>query len=177
MPQKMDFFLQSENQKSPPKRNKKRLSQDQVRLLETSFSNEKKLEPERKIQLARDLGLHPRQVAIWYQNKRARWKTQSLELDYKALQLKLESALADKRRLEKEMLRLRQELDKAQEMLMVSNSTPPTALSSISTSCDEDGSSGLPRSSYWENSGVIQAEELYAFLMGADAQASKFKWS
>ncbi|XP_010260339.1 PREDICTED: homeobox-leucine zipper protein ATHB-52-like [Nelumbo nucifera] len=172
----MDLF-QSESQKQPPKRSKKRLTQEQVRLLESSFNNEKKLEPEIKMQLARDLGLHPRQVAIWYQNKRARWKTQTLELDYKALQLKLENALADKRRLEREMAKLREELEKVQGMLLGgSNSTPP-ALTSISNSCDEDGTSSLPSNSYWEKSGALQVEELYACLMGGDAQSSKLKWS
>ncbi|KAL2543058.1 Homeobox-leucine zipper protein HAT5 [Abeliophyllum distichum] len=44
---------------------KRRLSPDQVRFLEKSFEVENKLEPERKIQLAKEIGLQPRQVAIW----------------------------------------------------------------------------------------------------------------
>ncbi|OMO74913.1 hypothetical protein CCACVL1_16395 [Corchorus capsularis] len=85
------------------KHNKKRLNQEQVRLLEKSFDANKKLEPELKQYLANQLGVPARQVAIWYQNKRARWKTQSLELDYNTLQVKLENAVSEKRRLEKDV--------------------------------------------------------------------------
>ncbi|CAM8906424.1 unnamed protein product [Rhodiola kirilowii] len=61
---------------------KRRLRADQVKALERSFESENKLEPERKVQLAIELGLDPRQVAIWFQNRRARWKTKQLERDY-----------------------------------------------------------------------------------------------
>lgn len=56
-----------------------------VHLLEKNFEEEKKLEAERKMELANDLGLHPRQVAIWFQNRRARWKAKQLERDYHQL--------------------------------------------------------------------------------------------
>ncbi|KAK7388981.1 hypothetical protein VNO78_23812 [Psophocarpus tetragonolobus] len=64
---------------------KRRLSTNQVQFLEKSFDQENKLEPERKSKLAKDLGLQPRQVAIWFQNRRARWKTKQLEQDYHTL--------------------------------------------------------------------------------------------
>lgn len=64
---------------------KRRLSFDQVRSLERNFEVENKLEPERKMQLAKELGLQPRQVAVWFQNRRARWKIKQLERDYEAL--------------------------------------------------------------------------------------------
>lgn len=64
---------------------KRRLTCDQVRSLEENFGMENKLEPERKMQLAKELGLRPRQVAVWFQNRRARWKTKQLERDYEKL--------------------------------------------------------------------------------------------
>nr|AAL57496.1 homeodomain leucine zipper protein CPHB-6 [Craterostigma plantagineum] len=59
----------------------RRLSADQVRYLEKTFDQDNKLEPERKAKLAKDLGLQPRQVAIWFQNRRARYKTKLLQKD------------------------------------------------------------------------------------------------
>ncbi|KAL3630511.1 hypothetical protein CASFOL_023495 [Castilleja foliolosa] len=61
---------------------KRRLGVDQVKALEKNFEVENKLEPERKVKLAQELGLQPRQVAVWFQNRRARWKTKQLERDY-----------------------------------------------------------------------------------------------
>jgi homeobox-leucine zipper protein len=74
---------------------KRRLSAEQVRALEQSFEVENKLEPERKARLARDLGLQPRQVAVWFQNRRARWKTKQLERDYAALRHSYDALLAE----------------------------------------------------------------------------------
>uniref|UniRef100_J3MTW3 Homeobox-leucine zipper protein n=1 Tax=Oryza brachyantha TaxID=4533 RepID=J3MTW3_ORYBR len=74
---------------------KRRLSVEQVRALERSFEVENKLEPERKARLARDLGLQPRQVAVWFQNRRARWKTKKLERDYAALRHSYDALRAD----------------------------------------------------------------------------------
>ncbi|KAB2617028.1 homeobox-leucine zipper protein ATHB-6-like [Pyrus ussuriensis x Pyrus communis] len=64
---------------------KRRLNSEQVKALERNFDVENKLEPERKVKLAEELGLQPRQVAIWFQNRRARWKTKQLERDYSIL--------------------------------------------------------------------------------------------
>ncbi|KAG0626371.1 hypothetical protein M758_2G120900 [Ceratodon purpureus] len=92
---------------------KRRLSFDQVRSLERNFELENKLEPERKMQLAKDLGLQPRQVAVWFQNRRARWKTKQLERDYEMLNtgyLKLkadfEAAVREKDALQAKVQRL-----------------------------------------------------------------------
>jgi len=67
----------------------------QVHLLERSFEEENKLEPERKTELARRLGMAPRQVAVWFQNRRARWKTKQLETDYDRLKAAYDALAAD----------------------------------------------------------------------------------
>ncbi|MBA0782898.1 hypothetical protein Gotri_000711 [Gossypium trilobum] len=74
---------------------KRRLNMEQVKTLEKNFELGNKLEPERKMQLARDLGLQPRQIAIWFQNRRARWKTKQLEKDYDLLKKQYEAIKAD----------------------------------------------------------------------------------
>ncbi|PKA49073.1 Homeobox-leucine zipper protein HOX21 [Apostasia shenzhenica] len=74
---------------------KRRLNMEQVRTLEKNFELGNKLEPERKMQLARALGLQPRQIAIWFQNRRARWKTKQLEKDYELLKRQFDAIKAD----------------------------------------------------------------------------------
>uniref|UniRef100_A0A6N2K6F0 Homeobox-leucine zipper protein n=1 Tax=Salix viminalis TaxID=40686 RepID=A0A6N2K6F0_SALVM len=43
------------------------------------FESKSRPEPEMKQQLADEIGLEPRQVAIWFQNRRARLKTKQVE--------------------------------------------------------------------------------------------------
>lgn len=74
---------------------KRRLNTEQVKALEKSFEVGNKLEPERKMQLARALGLQPRQIAIWFQNRRARWKTKQLERDYESLKRQFDAVKAE----------------------------------------------------------------------------------
>ncbi|KAA8526805.1 hypothetical protein F0562_008966 [Nyssa sinensis] len=161
-------LFSSQNQKHLSLKHKqKRLTQDQVGLLEASFNPNNKLNPEHKHRLACQLGVPPRQIAIWYQNKRARWKSQSLELDYGAVQLRLETALAEKRRLERDVQRLREELEKSQEMLNALNQAVlPPAVCSLSNSGGGGrmiSSSGLQNDvkCSWVNDEALRLEELY----------------
>ncbi|KAL3528323.1 hypothetical protein ACH5RR_007645 [Cinchona calisaya] len=89
---------------------KRRLTADQVLFLEKTFEEENKLEPERKVELAKELGLQPRQIAIWFQNRRARWKTKQLEKDYESLQASYDSLKADYDNLLKEKEKLKAEV-------------------------------------------------------------------
>ncbi|XP_073059308.1 homeobox-leucine zipper protein HOX13-like [Primulina eburnea] len=89
---------------------KRRLSPEQVRRLEQSFEVENKLEPDRKVQLAKDLGLQPRQVAIWFQNRRARCKTKHLEKEYDVLKASYDRLKADCDTLYQENEKLRNEV-------------------------------------------------------------------
>lgn len=92
-------------------RKKKRLTGEQVRALEGSFEADKKLEAERKQQLAQRLGLEPRQVAVWFQNRRARSKTKHLEHDFALLKSKYHYIVAETHKLRSEVSRLTAELE------------------------------------------------------------------
>ncbi|XP_022775796.1 homeobox-leucine zipper protein ATHB-13-like [Durio zibethinus] len=89
---------------------KRRLNMEQVKTLEKNFELGNKLEPERKMQLARALGLQPRQIAIWFQNRRARWKTKQLEKDYDLLKRQYEAIKADNDALQAQNQRLHAEI-------------------------------------------------------------------
>ncbi|KAK1441114.1 hypothetical protein QVD17_06952 [Tagetes erecta] len=89
---------------------KRHLTHEQVRMLEKSFEEENKLEPERKTELAKKLGLQPRQVAVWYQNRRARWKTKTLERDYNHLKSCYDILKSDYKSIAKENENLKAEI-------------------------------------------------------------------
>ncbi|PSS30393.1 Homeobox-leucine zipper protein [Actinidia chinensis var. chinensis] len=96
------------DEQSPEK--KRRLTPEQVLLLEQSFEEENKLEPERKTQLAKKVGLQPRQVAVWFQNRRARWKTKQLEREFDCLKSSYESLLSECDSIRKENEKLKAEV-------------------------------------------------------------------
>jgi homeobox-leucine zipper protein len=94
-----------------PERTKRRLTAEQVRVLEASFEEEKrKLEPERKTELARRLGIAPRQVAVWFQNRRARWRTKQLEQDFDRLRAAHDELLSGRDALAADNDRLRSQV-------------------------------------------------------------------
>ncbi|GLT79811.1 hypothetical protein SLA2020_512850 [Shorea laevis] len=99
------------------KENKRRFSDEQIRSLELMFENETRLEPQQKLELAKDLGLQPRQVAIWFQNKRARWKSKQLEKDYSILQANYNRLVSQFESLDKEKQALQIQVQKLNGML------------------------------------------------------------
>ncbi|KAJ8534695.1 hypothetical protein K7X08_016423 [Anisodus acutangulus] len=80
----------------------KRFSDEQVKVLESMFKQKTKLEPRKKLELAIDLGLQPRQVAIWFQNRRARWKSKQLEHEYRLLKAEFDNLAMEFESLKKE---------------------------------------------------------------------------
>ncbi|CAH1413540.1 unnamed protein product [Lactuca virosa] len=96
---------------------KRKLSDEQVNLLEQNFGNEHKLESERKDRLASELGLDPRQVAVWFQNRRARWKSKKLEEEYSKLKSQHDSTVLEKCQLESEILKLKEQLSEAEKQI------------------------------------------------------------
>lgn len=100
-----------------PAEKKRRLTVDQVQFLERSFEEENKLEPDRKIQLAKELNLQPRQVAIWFQNRRARCKTKQLEKDYEILNSSYDKLKSEFDCLQKHNDKLKHEVEMLKEKL------------------------------------------------------------
>lgn len=83
---------------------KKRLTNNQIELLERSFQEEIKLDPERKMKLSRELGLQPRQIAVWFQNRRTRWKAKQLEHLYDELKHEFDVISKEKQILQEEVI-------------------------------------------------------------------------
>ncbi|KAI3879192.1 hypothetical protein MKW98_028759 [Papaver atlanticum] len=88
-------------------RKKTMLTIEQVNALEMSFQeeidleqqqppgritelrkNRTKLDPEKKLKLSKELGIHPRQVTIWFKNRRAKMKGKQLVRLYNVMELK-----------------------------------------------------------------------------------------
>ncbi|WOH06626.1 hypothetical protein DCAR_0626054 [Daucus carota subsp. sativus] len=110
-------------QRKKKNKNTKRFSDEQIRSLESIFKLDTKLEPKKKIQLARELELQPRQVAIWFQNRRARWKSKQLEQEYRALKTNYDNLNSQFEFLKEEKESLLAQLQKLNEMLKEIHST------------------------------------------------------
>ncbi|KAF5792064.1 putative transcription factor homeobox-WOX family [Helianthus annuus] len=125
---------------------KRRLNLEQVKALEKSFELGNKLEPERKRQLARAVGLQPRQVAIWFQNRRARWKTKQLEKDYNVLKTQVDSIKADNDKLKNHNSKLHaqlmalkgQESNKVRAMMNLNKETEGSWSNGSENSCEDN---------------------------------------
>ncbi|KAI3444943.1 hypothetical protein Pfo_001608 [Paulownia fortunei] len=88
-------------------RKKLRLSKEQSAFLEESFKEHNTLNPKQKLALAKQLNLRPRQVEVWFQNRRARTKLKQTEVDCEYLKRCCETLTEENRRLHKELQELR----------------------------------------------------------------------
>ncbi|WVZ92565.1 hypothetical protein U9M48_038616 [Paspalum notatum var. saurae] len=88
-------------------RKKLRLSKEQSAFLEESFKEHATLNPKQKAALAKQLNLRPRQVEVWFQNRRARTKLKQTEVDCEHLKRCCETLTEENRRLHKELAELR----------------------------------------------------------------------
>ncbi|XP_044479259.1 homeobox-leucine zipper protein HAT22-like [Mangifera indica] len=118
-------------------RKKLRLTKDQSALLEESFKQHSTLNPKQKQALARQLNLRPRQVEVWFQNRRARTKLKQTEVDCEFLKKCCESLTDENRRLQKELSDLKA-LKLAQPFYM----QLPAATLTMCPSCERIGGVG-----------------------------------
>ncbi|KAG6506401.1 hypothetical protein ZIOFF_031724 [Zingiber officinale] len=143
---------------------KRRLTPDQVNLLERSFEEENMLEPERKRELARNLGMQPRQVVVWFRNQRPRWKNKQLEQDFDRLKSSYESLLADHVALFKDNEGLRLEKLSLDPQLKSKDAVEATKQVSVA----HTGSSNAKSSSMWTPSEGSSAPVLSEFTDGGN---------
>ncbi|KAJ0961909.1 hypothetical protein J5N97_029737 [Dioscorea zingiberensis] len=113
-------------------RKKLRLSKDQSAILEESFKEHNTLNPKQKAALAKQLKLRPRQVEVWFQNRRARTKLKQTEVDCELLKRCCETLTEENRRLHKELAELRA-LKLSPHLYM--HMAPPTTLT-MCPSCE-----------------------------------------
>ncbi|KAI0494501.1 hypothetical protein KFK09_024639 [Dendrobium nobile] len=97
----------SEEEENGGARKKLRLSKEQSAFLEESFKQHSTLKPKQKSALAKQLNLRPRQVEVWFQNRRARTKLKQTEVDCEYLKRCCEALTEENRRLQKELSELR----------------------------------------------------------------------
>ncbi|KAK3030445.1 hypothetical protein RJ639_039202 [Escallonia herrerae] len=118
-------------------RKKLRLTKAQSALLEESFKQHSTLNPKQKQELARELKLRPRQVEVWFQNRRARTKLKQTEVDCEYLKKCCETLTDENRRLHKELQELKA-LKLAQPLYM----QLPAATLTMCPSCERIGGIG-----------------------------------
>ncbi|KAG5153992.1 hypothetical protein AAZX31_05G060600 [Glycine max] len=122
----------SDEEDAETSRKKLRLSKDQSAILEESFKEHNTLNPKQKLALAKQLGLRPRQVEVWFQNRRARTKLKQTEVDCEVLKRCCENLTEENRRLQKEVQELRALKLSPQFYMQMS---PPTTLT-LCPSCE-----------------------------------------
>ncbi|GAB4848854.1 homeobox-leucine zipper protein [Ancistrocladus abbreviatus] len=122
------------NINSSSSRKKLRLTKEQSALLEESFKQHSTLNPKQKQALAHQLNLRPRQVEVWFQNRRARTKLKQTEVDCEFLKKCCETLTEENRRLHKEL----QEL-KALKLSQPFYMQLPAATLSMCPSCERMG--------------------------------------
>ncbi|KAL6011026.1 Homeobox-leucine zipper protein hox3 [Asimina triloba] len=108
-----------DDEENGPPRKKLRLTKEQSRLLEETFRENQTLNPvmirvsvldfsqKEKEALASELKLKPRQVEVWFQNRRARTKLKQTEMECEYLKRCFGSLSEENRRLQREVEELR----------------------------------------------------------------------
>ncbi|KAJ4957330.1 hypothetical protein NE237_014113 [Protea cynaroides] len=143
----------SDEEDGDASRKKLRLSKDQSAILEESFKEHNTLNPKQKLALAKQLNLRPRQVEVWFQNRRARTKLKQTEVDCEFLKRCCENLTEENRRLQKEVQELRA-LKLSPQFYM--HMTPPTTLT-MCPSCERVAVSSTSSASAASASAAVAA--------------------
>ncbi|KAL5556729.1 hypothetical protein UlMin_038965 [Ulmus minor] len=136
--EKVSSRVSDEDEDGSNARKKLRLTKEQSALLEESFKQHSTLNPKQKQALARQLNLRPRQVEVWFQNRRARTKLKQTEVDCEFLKKCCETLTDENRRLQKELQELKA-LKLAQPLYM----HMPAATLTMCPSCERIGGVGV----------------------------------
>lgn len=119
-------------------RKKLRLTKVQSALLEESFKQQSTLNPKQKQHLARKINVRPRQVEVWFQNRRARTKLKQTEVDCELLKKCCETLTDENRKLYKELQELKA-LKVGQPLYM---QLPAAATLTVCPSCERVAGAG-----------------------------------
>ncbi|KAL6191832.1 hypothetical protein ACLB2K_038221 [Fragaria x ananassa] len=115
---------------------KLRLTKEQTTLLEDSFKRHSTLNPNQKHALAELLNLKPRQVEVWFQNRRARTKLKQTEVDCEFLKKWCESLNAENRKLKKELQELKLLSVNGASSPLLTHQIPKTTMLTMCSSCE-----------------------------------------
>ncbi|KAL8231186.1 hypothetical protein R6Q57_000964 [Mikania cordata] len=128
--------VEDDDDNSVHERKKLRLTKAQSVLLEEAFKHHSTLNPQKqKQELARELKLMPRQVEVWFQNRRARTKLKQTEVDCQYLKKCCEALKEENTRLYKELQELKALKVSTQPLYM----QLPAATLTRCPSCDRGG--------------------------------------
>ncbi|OIV99414.1 hypothetical protein TanjilG_17224 [Lupinus angustifolius] len=151
MEMKQQTVLVDETHEEEEKKGKKkRLTSVQVESLERGFQEGMKLEPDKKMKLSKELGLEPRQIAIWFQNRRARWKVNQLKHHFDVIM--------------KENQKLHQEVMNLKAMMSDHASTRKQISASYAEICEEQTAESVSAMMHYQQN-VIADQGNYSFTM------------
>ncbi|KAF7139265.1 hypothetical protein RHSIM_Rhsim07G0215900 [Rhododendron simsii] len=119
-------------------RKKLRLSKEQSVVLEDRFKEHSSLNPKQKQTLAKQLNLQPRQVEVWFQNRRARTKLKQTEVECELLRKCCDTLTDENKRLRNEI----QELKALKKTAPFYMQLPAVATLTVCPSCERDNGGG-----------------------------------
>ncbi|KAJ8492185.1 hypothetical protein OPV22_013906 [Ensete ventricosum] len=151
---------------------KRRLNDEQAKLLEMRFGEDKKLELGRKLRLATELGLDPKQIAVWFQNRRARDKSKQVEEAYLKLKPVHDVAVVEKCHLENEVMKLKERLLEAQEKIRKLSLSMKEAVDG-----SRPGSSTFSHQPLVAGFGVAEEEAELMYIQESDFSNYMMEWA